>query len=650
MKPIFIAIILSFGIIHYGHAQLFDGYTSKSSYHATETVTFYTKSFQSDGIEQHNIRDINNNLVDLPIDFNQTTQPGMNTNEPWKNGYNYSSTATWTVPSSLKSGMYFINATTRIPLIIKGDNSSAEIVIVCSTNTDQAYTFDSHYNLNGVTSIGMYGQLDNQNPPVLIYSPIMSFHRPIVHLDLTDGFLKWFYNSNYSSVNVISDFDMDNYDEIKNAKLLIVIGHSEYWTRQARLNFDKFVDEGINEVGHTRDAIILSGNTMWWQVRYQTDDSDPLNSHNLQMVCYKGIHGGYINTNVNSTDPNCDPLLETTSYDKPEIKYSIGGSMGSDWFPHGGFSQDDMNVVYNGFSGYKIILPTSPLLSGTGLLQDNILPRNFVGSEKGELDGTFITGYDGNGYPVFDPNQMGFYRGEIVGFDIPAYGISDPIPCAPICVLQKTCTSGKVINVNSNYWCRPSHFNDSRVQTITQNMIDLLLTNSNIFVSPVPTRFSMKPASSTVSYTACITHGSIHATPCGVSITDGYKVDQNNNTFSAKIEDCFNCGHPQSIAVANPSATTGKPMEIINVEKNNNIGIMPNPNNGTFSITVTKNNQAIGVKEIKVMDMIGRVVWENKATSSNVFNIDISGYSAGIYYVRAINELGEIEIKKLIKQ
>ena len=56
------------------------------------------------------------------------------------------------------------------------------------------------------------------------------------------------------------------------------------------------------------------------------------------------------------------------------------------------------------------------------------------------------------------------------------------------------------------------------------------------------------------------------------------------------------------------------------------------------------------MKAIQVYDMMGKVIWENKTPSSNTFDVDISSYSQGVYYVRAINELGDIEITKLLKQ
>jgi hypothetical protein len=105
---------------------------------------------------------------------------------------------------------------------------------------------------------------------------------------------------------------------------------------------------------------------------------------------------------------------------------------------------------------------------------------------------------------------------------------------------QKTCTSGRVINVNSNLWCStvgigenffyfstPSPPCSNHVETssliaeITQNMIDLLLvhdeTNHSIFANPAPTSFVIKPSESNVSYKAC-QNGSIDIRPGGVYV------------------------------------------------------------------------------------------------------------------------------------
>ncbi len=86
-----------------------------------------------------------------------------------------------------------------------------------------------------------------------------------------------------------------------------------------------------------------------------------------------------------------------------------------------------------------------------------------------------------------------------------------------------------------------------------------------------------------------------------------------------------------------------------NESSNAAITITPNPNKGVFKITVTRDNHAIPIKEIKVFDIMGKAIWSTGASANNVVDIDISNYSKGIYYVRCIEESGEVEMEKLIK-
>ena len=78
----------------------------------------------------------------------------------------------------------------------------------------------------------------------------------------------------------------------------------------------------------------------------------------------------------------------------------------------------------------------------------------------------------------------------------------------------------------------------------------------------------------------------------------------------------------------------------------NNISVYPNPSNGVFTISATGTK----IKEVRVMDVFGRIIIEINALSTNTFNLDISQYSQGIYYIRITNENGEIMVKKLIKE
>ena len=149
---------------------------------------------------------------------------------------------------------------------------------------------------------------------------------------------------------------MDDYSEIQNSKIIAVVGHSEYWTKTARLNFDKFVDNG-------KDAIVLSGNTMWWQVRYSGDKN--------KLICYKDA----------LLDTISDPLLKSINWPDTSLHYPLLNSVGVD-YTHGSAA-----AVSDSWYGYKITLPNSPILAGTSLNSGNILS-----CRSRESDATLFSG------------------------------------------------------------------------------------------------------------------------------------------------------------------------------------------------------------------------------------------------------------------
>lgn len=139
-----------------------------------------------------------------------------------------------------------------------------------------------------------------------------------------------------------------------------------------------------------------------------------------------------------------------------------------------------------------------------------------------------------------------------------------------------------------------------------------------------------------------------------ITLTPGFiATATTGSSFEAFIHGCDAPGN--SFRKLNANNSNNAISQYTSIEKKesltkNNIGIVPNPNNGNFRITVTKNDNAAVVKEIQVYDMMGKVIWENKRPLSNTFDVDISSYSQGVYYVRAVNELGDIEMTKLLKQ
>lgn len=410
------------------HSSVSDGYTDKVSYDIGEEIVFYLNSNVTANV-QLTIYDIDSKPVDSLI---ASVKPQKITNSvPSSNGYGYQPTVTYLVTGKLKSGIYLLE--NKIRFIIKDTKHTSKLLVLYPTNTINAYNCaggNSLYTENAVATVSFQRPLDGSNMPIY-----------------ADPFVQWINSHNYD-VGFLSDQDMDNYAEIENAQVLVVIGHSEYWSRKARINFDRLIESG-------KHALVLSGNTMWWQVRYSEDGS--------KMICYKNYY----------QDPITDPLMKTVNWDNVNLNYSILQSIGGD-FVHGGYGWRPTDA---GWDGFKISNGNSPLLYGTGLKRGDIL--SFW---THEYDGTEISGYDANGFPIMDLNKLGFHKGEIIGFDYGERG--DQKTVGTFIVFQKKTTSGIVINVSSTNWCGANGIGGSdqeRIKKITANSIDLLLNNKNVF-------------------------------------------------------------------------------------------------------------------------------------------------------------------------
>lgn len=189
---------------------------------------------------------VSNVIVDsVTVNLYPQSIPITNT-APWENGYGYSISFNYIIPNNLKSGIY--NWENKIFFVVKSVSKGADITIIYPSNTEAAY--------NNVGGKSLYNSASTNH----IKSNVVSFLRPATPevlsvYRLTNRFMRWLNNLSGYNVQVICDQDMDDYSEIQNSKIIVVMGHSEYWSRAGRLNFDKFLSFG-------KDAIILSGNTM----------------------------------------------------------------------------------------------------------------------------------------------------------------------------------------------------------------------------------------------------------------------------------------------------------------------------------------------------------------------------------------------------
>ena len=228
------------------------GYSSSISFNPKDSVSVMLQPFEAAKNQSIKLFDINENVVD-EVTSDLFMQDRFDTNNFWKNGYNYKETFKYGITDQLKSGIYYFENTSPFIVKRKSFSEKKKILVIYPSNTDNTY------NRSGGKSSYTIPKGDT-----------LSFNRPVELQHYIKYFLKWIANQNFE-VDYIADIDLDNYDNIKGYKTIIIPGHNEYWTRKARRNFDKYIDLGGN-------AVILSGNTMWWQVRYTEDFS--------KMICF----------------------------------------------------------------------------------------------------------------------------------------------------------------------------------------------------------------------------------------------------------------------------------------------------------------------------------------------------------------------------
>ena len=431
-----------------------NGYPGKSSYFPGDTAEIFISGFSGISHATLYLLDAADNRADSVVTDLHVQFPA-NPN-PWQNGFGYTCTFKYIVPK-LKSGLYTFDD--RVFFIVKSRDIKS-VTVVFPSNTFEAYDSSGGKSLYCGNSTG------------LLRSQVVSFQRArcpglIFWLnEIRGGVLSWLISQPDIDYKVISDMDLDDYSEIHGSQLLMVVGHSEYWTRKARRNFDGFVNAG----GH---AAILGGNTMCTQVRY----SDDLK----QLLCYRD----------SASDPGVDSL-KTIYWTDPRLHYPVIASIGVDW-RHGGMGTEKPH----GWNGYKITKPNSPVFSGTGLNMGDTLICN-----SSEYDGAPLAGFDEHGFPVLDTGAMGFCKAELIGYDYGKNALNNrDTAFGTFIVLRKNLNTGVIVNTAFNECTykgppvivngenpHPTGFGGKdaeKMKRIFRNIVDLLLSGQNIFSTPV---------------------------------------------------------------------------------------------------------------------------------------------------------------------
>lgn len=410
-----------------------NGYTNKFSYRYNEKITVYglcDKNYENIQICNVGVYDINGKIIDVIQANIKTDNCTQQTDFKWKNGFGYNKSFSFTLKDII-SGIYLID--NKIPFIVKSqDKDNKLFTIIYPINTSNAYNPQGGKNL-------YYSYLDDEPDPNN-RAKYVSIHRP-PHTNYyaidkhSINFLKWIYNNHVIyDYNLITDIDMDKYQLYSDIKTsnIIIIGHSEYWTQNARNILRDCIDNGINIVN-------LSGNTLWWRVKYNSDRTVINCDKTVGSKNYKDSTTTFIS-------------LDKSPFDILGVSYEVGG-----FGILSGSGKATSGV-------YKIYDHECPIFKGTNLNNGDIIKMPAV-----EFDGIFCD-EKGNLSSIYNS----YYKKRLCALG--NCKKNDKNNVTGIICLKKTIASGIVINCCSMDWCGTCF--KEHVITITKNILDLLKSNS----------------------------------------------------------------------------------------------------------------------------------------------------------------------------
>jgi len=294
-------------------------------------------------------------------------------------------------------------------------------------------------------------------------------------------FVAWAERAGYQ-LDYATSADLELHPELLDGRrLYLSIGHDEYWSSAMRDTVEAHVARGGN-------AVFLSGNTSFWQVR--------LEAGGATMVSYKGL--------ARRDDPVADRRLLTSIWSDPQIGRPETRLTGLT-FSRGGYHRIAGGVP-RGAGGYTVWRPRHWLLDGTDLRYGDVL-----GGEHGvvgyECDGCAIalvdglpvpTGEDGcpagfeilatapahvwsvdehgNDFPTALAAVRG--RGELQDLALCLYGDDSPATCRKLAhgnaVLGTFTAGGTVVACGSTDWVFGLAGGDPLVERVTRNALDRL--------------------------------------------------------------------------------------------------------------------------------------------------------------------------------
>jgi hypothetical protein len=358
-----------------------EGYAGRVSYQAGEEVTLHVstsaRQFAAEISRLGGQRVVMTNWPALPGGEHPVPEDASSHGCRWPQSFKF------TLPADWPSGYYHVALraadgggayTQRNRRTAEGDcffivrpaepGRRTKILLQLSANTYNAYNNwggFSLYSYNGRAKVQGH-RVSFQRPPA---SQFGNWERPFVEWAETHGY----------TLDYCANSDLEFHSELLAPyRLVLSVGHDEYWSAKMRDHLDAFIVGGGN-------VAFFSGNTCCWQVRSEEDGA--------ALTCWKQWF------NLDPVYPTGDHRLLTTLWShylvgRPENQLTGVG------FPWGGYRKSHGQFM-NDKSEYTVHRPEHWVFAGTGLKRGDVFgdKNTIVGYECDGCETTLV-----NGLPV----------------------------------------------------------------------------------------------------------------------------------------------------------------------------------------------------------------------------------------------------------
>jgi hypothetical protein len=246
-------------------------------------------------------------------------QPNCNTNAATGlvDCSNWGVSASWTVPASLVSGVYFAHIyrtdgtsdENQIPFVVRNDASHSDVLFRTDDATWQAYNTWGGYSLYSGTATDTENRPTSLNPG---RAEQVSYDRPFATRFGTPSGQDFFFYAEFPMIEFLEEngYDVSYIDQgtvassqgaslIEQHKVFMNAGHDEYWSAPEVANVTAARDAGVNMAFYT-------GNEVYWKTRWAADAA----SENYRtLITYKE------SLDSAQTDPSDPPTWTGAWYD-----------------------------------------------------------------------------------------------------------------------------------------------------------------------------------------------------------------------------------------------------------------------------------------------------------------------------------------------